>query len=269
MSNPALLSDRVALVTGATGLLGPVWSEALLEAGARVAGLDLPSAEVSAGFAQLQEKHGDRLVLVRGDVCARESLEKARESIEGKLGPVEILVNNAGIDQPPGVPAKTFRIEDIPEENFRRVLDVNTFGLFQACQVFGEGMVSRGGGAIINIGSLYAEVSPDERFYDHMEVDPPFLKPPAYGASKAAVINLTKYLAAHWGKSGVRVNALSPGGVQGPQDPAFREKFCSRVPLGRMARHRDLVGPLLFLASEASSYVTGINLVVDGGYTSW
>jgi NAD(P)-dependent dehydrogenase (short-subunit alcohol dehydrogenase family) len=112
-------------------------------------------------------------------------------------------------------------------------------------------------------------VSPDAHFYDHLPSDPPFLKPPAYGASKAALVNLTRYFAAHWGPHGVRVNALSPGGVEGGQDPEFRRKFIARVPLGRMAAAQDLRGPLIFLASDASAYVTGIELRVDGGFTSW
>jgi NAD(P)-dependent dehydrogenase (short-subunit alcohol dehydrogenase family) len=149
------------------------------------------------------------------------------------------------------------------------VLDVNLVGAFHAAQTFGPAMVGLGRGAIINIGSLYASVSPDARAYDHLPSDPPFLKPPAYGASKAALVNLTRYLSTHWGPSGVRVNALSPGGVDGGQDEAFKRKFIARVPLGRMAATRDLGGPLIFLASDASSYVTGIELLVDGGYTAW
>jgi NAD(P)-dependent dehydrogenase (short-subunit alcohol dehydrogenase family) len=157
----------------------------------------------------------------------------------------------------------------MPAEVFRQVLDVNVLGLFQCAQVFGGDMAARGVGSIINIGSLYSVVSPDARLYDHLPGDPPFLKPPAYGASKAAVVNLTRYLAAHWAPKGVRVNALSPGGVKSKQDEEFVRKYCARVPMGRMAAPGDLQGPLLFLATEASSYVTGINLVVDGGFTAW
>ena len=140
------------------------------------------------------------------------------------------------------------------------------YGAFVAGQVFGAGMAVRGRGSIINIGSLYASVSPDARFYDHLPADPPFLKPPAYGASKAALVNLTRYLATHWGPKGVRVNALSPGGVEGGQDDQFKRKFTSRVPLGRMAVARDLGGPLIFLASDAASFVNGEILAVDGGF---
>jgi NAD(P)-dependent dehydrogenase (short-subunit alcohol dehydrogenase family) len=160
-------------------------------------------------------------------------------------------------------------MEEIPLAVNREIFEVNTLGLFLVSQVFGGAMVKAGRGSIVNIGSLYASVSPDNRFYDHIAGDPPFLKPPAYGASKAAVVNLTRYLATHWASHGVRVNTLSPGGVLGGQDEDFKRKFCSRVPLGRMAEAGDLRGPLIFLASRASAYVTGINLNVDGGFTAW
>jgi NAD(P)-dependent dehydrogenase (short-subunit alcohol dehydrogenase family) len=263
-----LLEGRVAVVTGACGRLGPVWCEALIDAGADVVGLDLPEAAVPQQFADLQKRAGGRLVLLRADVLDRSALARVREHCEGRGSSATVLVNNAGIDQPPG-PATTYRLEDIPLELFRGVVEVNLIGAFQAIQVFGPGMVQAGRGSIINIGSLYASVSPDAHFYDHLPSDPPFLKPPAYGASKAALVNLTRYFAAHWGPHGVRVNALSPGGVEGGQDPEFRRKFIARVPLGRMAAAQDLRGPLIFLASDASAYVTGIELRVDGGFTSW
>ena len=262
------LDGRTAVVTGAFGRLGPVWCEALLDAGARVVALDLAGAAPSAPFGELQRRAGPRLVSVTADVLDRASLESARARCAGTGAGASILVNNAGIDQPPG-PATTYRIEDIPLDVFRGTVDVNLAGAFLAAQVFGASMVQAGQGSIINVGSLYASVSPDARFYDHLPADPPFLKPPAYGASKAALVNLTRYLATHWGPYGVRVNALSPGGVEGGQDPEFKRKFIARVPLGRMASPRDLGGALIFLASDASSYVTGIELRVDGGFTSW
>ena len=264
----APLDGRVAVVTGAFGRLGPVWCSALLEAGAVVAGLDRPGAPRSPAYAALETEAGRRLRSYEADVLDRPALEGARQRCEADLGPATVLVNNAGIDQPPG-PAVTYRIEDVPLEVFRGVLEVNLVGAFHASQVFGPAMIRAGHGSIVNIGSLYASVSPDARFYDHLAADPPFLKSPAYGASKAGLLNVTRYLATHWGPSGVRVNALSPGGVEGGQDPEFKRKFTDRVPLGRMAAPDDLRGPLIFLASDMASYVTGIELRVDGGFTAW
>lgn len=263
------LSGEIAVVTGALGRLGPVWIQALLEAGATVLAIDLDQVKIKATFRELREQYPEnKLYLYRGDIRERSSLEQMRDRCLEEIGTPSILVNNAGIDQPPGV-VKTYQLEDIPPEIFRQVLEVNVLGAFQVTQVFGAPMVKAGRGSIINIGSLYGSVSPDPRFYDHLNCNPPFLKPPVYGASKAALANLTRYLATHWGPRGVRVNTLSPGGVLGGQDEQFQQKFCDRVPLGRMAQAQDLVGPLLFLASEASAYVTGIELKVDGGFTAW
>jgi NAD(P)-dependent dehydrogenase (short-subunit alcohol dehydrogenase family) len=264
------VKGEVAVVTGALGKLGPIWIETLLEAGAKVFALDLPDAKESQAFKKLQTHYDEkRLRLASADVKERQALETVCQNCLDSFGVPSILVNNAGVDQPPGQLDKGCCLEEIPFELNREVFEVNALGLFLVTQVFGGHMIKAGRGSIINIGSLYASVSPDSRFYDHIECDPPFLKPPAYGASKAAVVNLTRYLATLWAPCGVRVNALSPGGVLGDQDPEFRRKFCERVPLGRMAEVSDLRGPLLFLASSASSYVTGIELVIDGGFTAW
>ena len=270
MSSRFSLEGRVAVVTGALGNLGPVWAGGLLEAGAVVVGLDLPGASPNEAFSRLQSAHGaDRLRLLGASVTDRDALLSARDTVLSSIGVPAVLVNNAGIDQPPSASGGGYRLEDIPPEVNRRIFEVNTLGLFQVCQIFGTEMVKAKRGSIINIGSLYGGVAPDPKFYDHIVSDPPFLKPPAYGASKAAVANLTRYLATAWGPSGVRVNTLSPGGVLGGQDDQFKRKFCGRVPLGRMALHEDLGGPLQFLASDASAYVTGVELRIDGGFTAW
>jgi NAD(P)-dependent dehydrogenase (short-subunit alcohol dehydrogenase family) len=261
------LDGRTAVVTGALGRLGPVWARVLYQAGARVAAVDLPGLPLPASLADLQ---GDGVLEVFGaDVTSRESVDRMATAVSDRLGAVDILVNNAGIDAPPEAAARTFTLADYDSGVFLRTLEVNVLGAFVCSQVFGSGMAQRGHGAIVNIGSLYASVSPDARFYEHLPTDPPFLKPPAYGASKAALVNLTRYLATHWGPAGVRVNALSPGGVEGGQDPEFKRKFNERVPLGRMCAPEDLEGPFLFLASGASSYVTGVELLVDGGFSAW
>lgn len=209
----------------------------------------------------------DGLEIESADVTDRESLAAAAGRIESGAGPVDVLVNNAGIDQPPDAAARTYAIEDVPLDDFRETLDVNLVGTFNATQAFGAGMRDRGNGSIVNIGSLYATHAPDPGLYDHLDADPPFLKPAAYAASKAGVVSLTAYFARLWGPAGVRVNSLSPGGVAADQDAEFVRKYTERVPLGRMAEPEDLVGPLLFLASDAARYVTGQNLRVDGGIT--
>jgi NAD(P)-dependent dehydrogenase (short-subunit alcohol dehydrogenase family) len=270
LKNLFSLKEEVAVVTGALGKLGPIWIETLLEAGAKVFALDHPDAKISQSYKSLQGRFDTQhLQLAFADVTVREAVEAVYQKCLDAFGVPSILVINAGIDQPPGQLDKGCCLEEIPLELNLKVFEVNALGLFLVTQVFGGQMAKAGRGSIINIGSLYASVAPDSRFYDHIECDPPFIKPPAYGASKAAAVNLTRYLATLWAPCGVRVNALSPGGVLGDQDPEFKRKFCERVPLGRMAEDSDLRGPLLFLASSASSYVTGIELVVDGGFTAW
>jgi NAD(P)-dependent dehydrogenase (short-subunit alcohol dehydrogenase family) len=267
---PLPLAGELAVVTGALGRLGPIWIEGLLEAGARVAGLDRPGSPPSDPFKSVRSHYDDtRLRIFECDITDRDGIAAARDGVVAAMGVPKVLVNNAGVDQPPDSGTGRFKIEDMPVEMFRRMVDVNLVGTFQVTQVFGALMTANGGGSIINIGSLYASVAPDQRFYDHFAGEPPFLKVPSYGASKAGVINMTKYFATVWGRQGVRVNTLSPGGVLGGQDAEFKRKYGERVPLGRLAEAADLKGPLVFLASNASSYVTGHELRVDGGFTAW
>lgn len=262
------LDGKIAVVTGMLGLLGPVWSRGLLEAGATVVGIDLAKVPVSLGYEQLKKEFGNRLDLIRADILKRKSLEKAFTECKSKYGIPTILVNNAGIDQPPLAVKKNYYFNNIPFEFGKKILEVNVLGAFQMIQVFGSEMVRIKKGSIINISSHYGLVSPDPDFYTHIKTDPPFIKPPMYGPSKAALMQLTRYMAVLWGKYNVRVNSISPGGVFNNQDKRFVKKYTRRVPLGRMATDRDLVGPLVFLASDASSYVTGSNLVADGGFTA-
>jgi NAD(P)-dependent dehydrogenase (short-subunit alcohol dehydrogenase family) len=263
------LDNQTAVVTGACGKLGPVWAEALLDAGARVAALELAGAPASAAYSAAADRAGDRMRRFDCDVTNRASIQQATDALASQMGEPSILVNNAGVDQPPDSGGNRSSIDRLAIDEFRRMVEVNLLGTFQVTQVIGGRMAARDGGVIVNIGSLYASVSPDQRLYDHLPGDLPFLKSPAYGASKAAVVNLTKYFSTLWGPRGVRVNTLSPGGVLAGQDEQFRSKYGSRAPLGRMAQPDDLKGPLVFLASRASSYVTGHELRVDGGFTAW
>jgi NAD(P)-dependent dehydrogenase (short-subunit alcohol dehydrogenase family) len=231
------LRGKLAVVTGALGNLGPVWCEALAGAGMQVVRIDL---------------RGDD-----GSETADVTDAGALRAILDRVGTPQVLVNNAGIDQPPSA--------DADPADFLRVLDVNTRGVYVSTEVFGSAMAEAGSGSIVNIGSLYASIAPIPELYEHI---PGFVKPPAYAASKAGVIALTRYFARLWGPRGVRVNALSPGGVRGEQDAEFVRKYSARVPLHRMAEPGDLTGPLLFLASDAARYVTGHELRVDGGFTA-
>jgi NAD(P)-dependent dehydrogenase (short-subunit alcohol dehydrogenase family) len=263
------LEGTTAVVTGACGKLGPIWVDALLDAGARVAALELPGAAASAAFQDLQRRAGEAVRRIDCDITNRTMIEAALADVVAQVGEPRVLVNNAGVDQPPDSPGGRHHLQDIPLTDFRRMVEVNLLGTFQVTQVFGARMAANGGGSIINIGSLYASVSPDPHFYDHLAGNAPFVKSPAYGASKAGVVSLSKFFATHWAGAGVRVNTLSPGGVLAGQDEQFKAKYGARVPLRRMAEPEDLKGPLVFLASPASSYVTGHELRVDGGFTAW
>ncbi|HEY3186857.1 MAG TPA: SDR family oxidoreductase [Solirubrobacteraceae bacterium] len=262
-TKPAL-AGAVAVVTGALGRLGPVWVRALAGAGAHVVGVDVADAGADALTVAVAGAPG-RFELRRADVTDRAALDRVRDALPDAP---QVVVTSAGIDQPPSGSPRTFRVEDVPSEDFHRTVEVNLTGTFHALQSFGPAMVARGRGSIVTIGSLYAGIAPLPSFYDHIPTDPPFLKPAAYGASKAGVVQLTRYFARLWGPHGVRVNALSPGGVAGDQDPEFVRKFSERVALGRLADPEELAGPLLFLATDASSYLTGHELRVDGGFTA-
>jgi NAD(P)-dependent dehydrogenase (short-subunit alcohol dehydrogenase family) len=256
------LEDRVAVVTGGLGQLGRQFTAALGSAGARVVVLDQR---------QPPEADTERRLHVRADVTDRASLEEAIARVEKRWGSPHILVNNAALDSPPDAPAgANGRFEDYPVASWRRVLDVNVTGVFLCCQVIGGRLAAAGRGSVINIASIYGLVSPDQRVYEYRrQAGEDFFKPAAYAASKSALLNLTRYLATYWAPDNVRVNTVSFAGVFNNQDPAFLQEYTRRVPLGRMAREDEYNGAILFLASDASSYMTGANLVLDGGYTAW
>jgi len=195
-------------------------------------------------------------------------LEKGVDTISSRFGNPNILINNAAIDTPPNSDEQdTGPFETYPESSWQIMMDVNLKGTFFACQVIGGHMAKSGGGNIINISSQYGILSPDQRIYEYKEK--PFFKPAAYSVSKAGVLGLTKYLATYWANHNVRVNTLTLGGVFNHQDETFFNNYVNKVPLGRMAREDGYNGAILFLASDASSYMTGSNLIIDGGYSCW
>lgn len=255
------LNGKVAVVTGGCGNLGPFWTMALLEAEAKVAIVDLPETKTPE---MLRKYTHEQLKAFFADITNHETIHTAHKEINKVFGKVDILVNNAGIDAPP---IKSNSNEDSKARDYRfnKMWEVNVQGMVNSIDEFFPDM-KKTGGSIINIGSLYMERSPYEELYTHLGFD----KPWAYGATKAAVGQVTRHYATRLAKYGIRVNTLSPGGVLGNQDKHFIMKYSSRVPQGRMAdKESDLGGPLVFLASDAASYVTGVNLQVNGGYTAW
>ena len=254
------LEGRVAVVTGGMGQLGSVYVAGLAERGMRVAVFDVVSGQVPDGARAFEV-----------DVTDRASLEDAVGAVEAEWGVPHLLVNNAGLDSPPDAPAEEVGpFETYPEESFDAVMDVNVKGPFLASQVIGAAMAREGRGSIVNVSSIYGLLSPVQDLYafrrDRGET---FVKPVAYSISKSAILNLTRYLATYWAKDGVRVNTLTLAGVQNDQPQEFLEAYNARVPMGRMLEAREALGAVVFLASDASSYVTGANLVVDGGWSAW
>jgi NAD(P)-dependent dehydrogenase (short-subunit alcohol dehydrogenase family) len=247
------LQGRVAVVTGGAGQLGREIVGGLEARGATVAVFDVAT---------------DRF---RVDVTDRGAIESATEDVVEELGVPHVLVNAAALDSPPDAPPEEVGpVESYPEESFDAVMDVNVKGTFLACQAIGARMAEAGRGSIVNISSIYGMLSPVQDLYEfRRQSGEEFFKPIAYSASKSALYNLTRYLATYWAKSGVRVNTLTLAGVANDQPQDFVDAYTARMPLGRMADVREVVGPVVFLASDASSYVTGANLVVDGGWSAW
>ena len=261
------LSGKVAVVTGASGQLGGEYVRTLLEAGAQVAAFDIDPANPKGRLGEVRTK---RLLTVRVDIREARSIEKGLKRVVSKLGHPSVLINNAAIDVPPGAAGRdTGPFESYPESSWRRIMDVNLKGTFLCCRIIGGHMAEQGGGSIINISSIYGMLSPDQRIYAYRGSEKPFFKPAAYGVSKAGLANLTRYLATYWAGKNVRVNTLTLGGVVNRQDETFVKNYSQKVPLGRMAGRHEYNGAVLFLASDASSYMTGSNLVVDGGFSSW
>ncbi|MBK6849540.1 MAG: SDR family oxidoreductase [Proteobacteria bacterium] len=269
---PFSLEGRVALVTGALGLLGRQHCQALALAGAQVVVVDLDGGGCAALARELTARHGRPALGYAADIVEPSALRALLAAVLARFGRFDVLVNNAAVNdavEQPLAGGEASRFEHYPLELWRRVLDVNVTRTFLCCQMLGSELARRGGSSIINIASTYAVVAPDQSLYRCPDGQQSFFKSAAYPASKGAVLALTRFLAAYWGPAGVRVNALSPGGVENQQPPHFVAEYARRTPLGRMAQPDDYGGALVFLASEASRYMTGANLIVDGGWTVW
>lgn len=265
------LEGRTVIVTGAGGLLGRRHAGALAAAGASVLVADIDASAVSSVLDTLGGTGGAHTGTVV-DVTDPASVRSMVADCLQWSDAIDGLINNAAINdavERPEGHGDLSRFESYPLESWRRVLDVNVTGTFLVSQAVAPVMADNGGGSIVNVASTYGLVGPDQRLYRNDDGTQTFYKNPAYPSSKGAVIAFTRYLAAYYGGAGVRVNTLSPGGVENGQDVRFVDAYAERVPLGRMATADEYAGAVVFLCSDASAYMTGANLVVDGGWTTW
>ena len=266
------LKGKVAVVTGALGLIGKNHCKALASVGATVVVTDLDN-EKCIQFAK--ELGNDSMGLSIGlsmDITNKDSVVSFKDEVLKRFSKIDILVNNAAINdmfENPSIALERSSFENYPLEMWNASMNANITGTFLCSQVIGSEMAKNNSGSIINVASTYGIVAPDQSLYLDENNNRKFYKSPAYPTTKGAVISFTKFLAAYWGEKNVRVNTLSPGGVENSQDEFFVNNYSKKTPLKRMALPTDYMGALIFLASDASSYMTGANLVVDGGFTIW
>jgi 2-deoxy-D-gluconate 3-dehydrogenase len=271
------LTGRVAIITGGPGLLGKEFCRTLAEAGASVVVADINADGVNSTASTLI-KAGYHCLGVATDVTQPESVHNLIDETLATFGRLDILVNSAALDpkfDPDALAEMAKRgalsgaFEDYPLDSWRAALDVNLTGMFLCCQAAVKPMLAQGKkGSIINICSTYGLVAPDQRIYQHSGEQTSY-KPVYYSVTKAGVLGLTRYLSAYYAGTDIRVNALTPGGIYNNHDDEFLQAYSARTVMGRMAHKDEMNGALLFLASDASSYMTGSNLVVDGGWTAW
>ncbi|MFH7827547.1 SDR family oxidoreductase [Kluyvera chengduensis] len=268
------VKDKVIIVTGGLGQLGAQYVKTLHARGAKVAALatHLDDARIDRVFGEI--KDSPRLFCAEVNITDKTNINRVLDAIEAKWGVADGLVNNAGVDtQPSAPPEVSGPFEEFPEEVFRDVVEVNLVGTFLMTQQVGKRMRQAGkGGSIVNVGSIYGVVSPVQDIYSFKKEDTgiPFIKPVAYSAAKSGLYNFTRYCATYWGRDGIRVNTLTLSGVErSDQDPRFQKNYTNRIPIGRMAKPHEYNGAVVFLLSDASVYMTGSNVVVDGGWTAW
>jgi len=257
------LSDKVVFLTGAAGLLGNQYAMALSEAGANVVLADINYAQCKKIEEKLKKKNNVKPFSVKMDISNKKSIDKAVAKVIKKFSKIDVLVNNAVFRET--TEERSIQFEKIPLELWNKVFAVNVTGVFLCNQKIGPIMVKQKNGSIINISSMYGIVAADQRIYGNSGLN----STAAYAVTKSAMFNFTRYLASYWRNTGVRINTLTLGGVENNQDPKFIKKYSEKTMIGRMAKKSEYSSALIFLASDASSYMTGANMVIDGGWTAW
>ena len=268
------LSGRVAIITGGAGMLGVMHAAAIAEAGGHpvLAGRD--EARALREAKKITDNYGVACLGIKTDITHRDEVQILCDTVLQKFGRVDILINNAANNPQVKSDADVnwwSRFEDFPLDLWNQDIAVGLTGSFLCSQVIGRVMANRGGGVILNISSELGIIAPDQRVYfkKGLPAEKQPVKPVSYPVVKSGIIGLTKYLATYWAEKNIRVNALCPGGVQADQPDEFIEKITFRIPMGRMAREDEYKGAVLFLVSDASSYMTGATLIIDGGHTCW
>ena len=264
------LTGKTAIVTGAIGILGRGFCRGLADFGAQIAVVDLDQERCTEFAEGLQADHNVAALGIACDVSDPKSVTKMVEQVVSRFGAIHILHNNAA-SKSADLDAFFATTEEYSLSEWRKIMSVNIDGMFLVAQAVGKQMQKQQtGGSIVQTASIYGIVSSDKRIYEgSFYLGRQISNPAVYSTSKAAVVGLTRYLAANWGDHGIRVNALVPAGVESGQNDMFKSRYSAWVPLGRMAKASEMIGALVYLASDASSYVTGHCLVVDGGLSAW
>lgn len=257
------LSDKVVFLTGAAGLLGNQYATDLTEAGANVILADINYTQCKKIEDELKRKNNTTPFAVKMDISNEKSIDKAIKKVLNKFSKIDVLVNNAVFPETPK--ERSIKFEKFPLELWNKIFAVNVTGVFLCNQKIGSIMVKQKNGSIINISSMYGIVAADQRIYGNSGLN----STAAYAVTKSAMFNFTRYLAAYWRNTGVRINTLTLGGVKNNQDPKFIKKYSEKTMIGRMAKKDEYSSALIFLASDSSSYMTGSNMVIDGGWTAW
>lgn len=264
------LHGKTAMATGGAGILGRKFCAGLAEFGANVAVVDIDAKAAMDVAEELEGQYEIRSIGIGCDITKPDSVKDMLKQVVSSLGNIHILHNNAA-GKSDDLDAFFAPFEEYSLKQWREIMAVNIDGMFLVAQAVGKHMAEHGeGGSIIQTSSIYGVVAPDQRIYKGSHYMGRAINTPAvYSTSKAAVIGLTKYLATYWADKGIRVNTLTPGGVESGQNETFKQRYSERIPLGRMAKPDEMVSALIYLASDASSYVTGQNIIVDGGLAAW